>query len=220
MLAAGARLVILACSLLHGVGGAGLEATLIAVDNSGYMINSDHRPSRLQSQYECVNLVCSVKTQNPENTVGLMAMGCQGDDDCPRVLVTPATNQQVGPILISMSSLNDQIGRAGANRVRFEKAMRTAYLSLKHRANKNQHPRIVAFVGRSGSVCVCLSMFAQLTCLTRTRVVAFVGSPLVGEDKNALVKWGKSLRKNNVAVDIISFGESPRLNTEVLQVTS
>ena len=50
--------------------------------------------------------------------------------------------------------------------------------------------------------------------------MAFVGSPLVGEDKSALVKWGKSLRKNNVAVDIISFGESPRLNTEVLQVTS
>ena len=44
-------------------GGAGLEATLIAVDNSGYMINTDHRPSRLQSQYECVNLVCTVKTQ-------------------------------------------------------------------------------------------------------------------------------------------------------------
>ena len=49
--------------MLLGVGGAGLEATLIAVDNSGYMINTDHRPSRLQSQYECVNLVCTVKTQ-------------------------------------------------------------------------------------------------------------------------------------------------------------
>lgn len=181
--------MIWACSLTNGVGGAGLEATLIAVDNSGYMVNSDHRPSRLQSQYECVNLVCTVKTQNPENTVGLMAMGCEDDDACPRVLVTPATNQQIGPILISMSSLNDQIGRAGSNRVRFEKAMRTAYLSLKHRANKNQNPRIVAFVG----------------------------SPLLGEDKSELVKWGKKLRKNNVAVDIISFGESPRLNTEVLQ---
>ena len=51
------------CAMLLGVGGAGLEATLIAVDNSGYMINTDHRPSRMQSQYECVNLVCTVKTQ-------------------------------------------------------------------------------------------------------------------------------------------------------------
>jgi hypothetical protein len=50
--------------MLLGVGGAGLEATLIAVDNSGYMINTDHRPSRLQSQYECVNLVCTVKTRS------------------------------------------------------------------------------------------------------------------------------------------------------------
>ena len=177
------------CALVRDVGGAGLEATLIAVDNSGHMINSDHRPSRLQSQYEGVNLVCTVKTQNPENTVGLMAMGCQTDQDCPRVLVTPATNQMIGPILIAMSKVNDQIGGHGPNRVRFEKAMRTAYLSLKHRVNKNQRPRIVAFVG----------------------------SPLAGEDKSELVKWGKRLRKNNVAVDIISFGESPRVNTDLLQ---
>ena len=89
-------------ALVHGVGGVGLEATLIAVDNSGYMINSDHRPSRLQSQYECVNLVCQVKTQNPENTIGLLTMGCQSDSDCPHVHVTPATNQHSGPVLISM----------------------------------------------------------------------------------------------------------------------
>ena len=176
-------------ALALAVGGAGLEATLIAVDNSGHMINTDHRPSRLQNQYECVNLVCTVKTQNPENTVGLMAMGCRGDDECPTVAVTPATNQLIGPILVAMSKINDQIGSRGANRVRFEKAMRAAYLSLKHRVNKNQRPRIVAFLG----------------------------SPLAGEDKTELVKWGKRLRKNNVAVDIISFGESPRVNTDLLQ---
>ena len=160
--AAVARDVLVAvwgCVLVHAVGGVGLEATLIAVDNSGYMINTDHRPSRMQSQYECVNLVCTVKTQNPENTVGLMTMGCLTDSECPRVHVTPATNQQIGPILISMSKINDRIGRAGRNSVRFEKAMRTAYLSLKHRVNKNQRPRIVAFVG----------------------------SPLIGEDKSELV---------------------------------
>lgn len=90
------------CARVPGAGGVGLEATLIAVDNSGYMINSDHRPSRLQSQYECVNLVCTVKTQNPENTIGLLTMGCRSDEDCPRVHITPATNQQTGPIIIAM----------------------------------------------------------------------------------------------------------------------
>jgi len=32
------------------------------------------------------------------------------------------------------------------------------------------------------------------------------------------VKLGKRLRKNNLAVDVISFGESPVFNTEILQV--
>ncbi len=49
-----AGLVVLACWLQPGVGGAGLEATLIAVDNSGYMINSDHRPSRHCSLTMCL----------------------------------------------------------------------------------------------------------------------------------------------------------------------
>ena len=31
------------------------------------------------------------------------------------------------------------------------------------------------------------------------------------------MKLGKILRKNNVAVDIISFGDSPRMNSQILQ---
>lgn len=49
---------------------------------------------------------------------------------------------------------------------------------LKHRQNKNQ----------------------------RQRVIVFVGSP-VEEDEKSLVKLGKKLKKNNVAVDVISFGQ-------------
>lgn len=54
-----------------------------------------------------------------------------------------------------------------------------AQLALKHRQNKNQ----------------------------RQRIVVFVGSPLVSDEKT-LVKLGKKLKKNNVSIDIVSFGES------------
>ncbi|PWN51130.1 hypothetical protein IE53DRAFT_368322 [Violaceomyces palustris] len=53
-----------------------------------------------------------------------------------------------------------------------------AQLALKHRQNKNQ----------------------------RQRVIVFVGSP-ISEPEASLVRLGKKLKKNNVAVDVISFGE-------------
>lgn len=54
-----------------------------------------------------------------------------------------------------------------------------AQLALKHRQNKNQ----------------------------RQRVVVFVGSPLASITAADLVKLGKKMKKNNVAVDVVSFGE-------------
>ncbi|KAL0023680.1 hypothetical protein WJX79_000680 [Trebouxia sp. C0005] len=62
-----------------------------------------------------------------------------------------------------------------------------AQLALKHRQNKNQ----------------------------RQRAVIFVGSP-IKEDKDKLVKIAKKMKKNNVAVDIVSFG-SEEQNTEKLE---
>lgn len=56
--------------------------------------------------------------------------------------------------------------------------VQVAQLALKHRQNKNQ----------------------------RQRIVLFVGSP-VGADSETLVRIGKKLKKNNVALDIVSFGE-------------
>jgi 26S proteasome regulatory subunit N10 len=38
------------------------------------------------------------------------------------------------------------------------------------------------------------------------RVILFVGSPIVEDEKN-LVKMGKLLKKNNIAVDIVSLGD-------------
>lgn len=55
--------------------------------------------------------------------------------------------------------------------------IQVAQLALKHRQNKNQ----------------------------RQRIIVFVGSPL-SESTAALVKLGKKMKKNNVAIDIISFG--------------
>jgi len=60
----------------------------------------------------------------------------------------------------------------------FGESLQVAQLVLKHRQNKNQ----------------------------RQRIVCFVGSPLE-ENEQDLVKLGKKLKKNNVAVDVVNFGE-------------
>lgn len=60
-------------------------------------------------------------------------------------------------------------------------------LALKHRQNRNQHQRIIVFVA----------------------------SPLETDEKT-LVKLAKKLKKNNVAVDIINFGEEAE-NTSRLE---
>jgi 26S proteasome regulatory subunit N10 len=61
---------------------------------------------------------------------------------------------------------------------RFLSGLRTAALALKNRANKNQ----------------------------RQRIILFCGSP-VKEDSKELVKVGKAFKKNNIAVDVINFGD-------------
>lgn len=71
--------------------------------------------------------------------------------------------------------------------VNLSTAVQIAQLALKHRENKNQ----------------------------RQRIVVFVGSPIV-EDKQTLIKIAKKLKKNNVAVDIVSFG-SEEENAERLE---
>merc|ERR1719487_1096767 len=58
------------------------------------------------------------------------------------------------------------------------RAIQTAQLALKHRQNKNQ----------------------------KQRIVAFVGSPVTATDKE-METLGKNLKKNNVSLDLVSFGE-------------
>lgn len=67
-------------------------------------------------------------------------------------------------------------------------AIQIAALTLKHRQNKIQHQRIIVFV--------CC--------------------PIEETEKPELTKLAKKLKKNNIAVDIINFGEID-LNTDILQ---
>ncbi|KAG5421631.1 RPN10 [Candida metapsilosis] len=69
----------------------------------------------------------------------------------------------------------------------FSNGIEVAALALKHRQNKVQHQRIIIFVG----------------------------SPLKEDDKS-LEKLAKKMKKNNVAVDIINFGEES-VNTSKLE---
>lgn len=62
-------------------------------------------------------------------------------------------------------------------------AIQVAALALKHRQNKVQ----------------------------RQRVIVFVGSP-VEEESKVLIKLAKKMKKNNVAVDFINFGEQDNAN--------
>ncbi|KAG8948851.1 hypothetical protein FRC03_000543 [Tulasnella sp. 419] len=151
-----------------------LEATMIVIDNSEYMRNGDYHPTRLGAQSDAVNVIFTRKTNaNPENTVGLMTMAGK----TPQVLVTPTTD--IGKILTALHNTNI------SETADIHTGLQVAQLALKHRQNKTQ----------------------------RQRIIAFVGSPLSSSknpnnyDEKSLTRLAKKLKKNNVAVDIVCFGE-------------
>lgn len=140
---------------------------LNSLDNSEWMRNGDYSPNRLECQNDAVSFLFNAKVQqNPENTVGLMAMA----GTSPSVQVT--LTQDVHKILTALH----QIKISGTSQ--FQTGIQIAQLALKHRQDKKQ----------------------------RQRIIVFVGSPIAEEEKD-LVKLGKKLKKNNVSVDVISFGE-------------
>lgn len=153
-----------------------LEATVVCLDNSDWMRNGDYTPTRLEAQQDAINLIAGAKTQqNPENTVGALA----GAGKSPEVLVTLTSD--LGKILSSLH------GTKIGGKFDFLGAIQVAQLVLKHRQNKNQHQR----------------------------VIVFVGSPITA-DQDSLVRLAKRLKKNNIAVDIVNFGEEAE-NTEKLE---
>lgn len=156
-----------------------------SLDNSEYMRNGDFTPTRLSAQHDAVNLIAEAKTaQNPESAVGILTMGGE------KGLFT--TNHRTPEVLTTLTA---DIGRViqTVNRIKvapksdFMRALKVAQLALKHRQNKNQHQR----------------------------VVLFVGSPLEADEKT-LVNAGKQLRKNGIAVDVVNFGEE-EANTSLLE---
>lgn len=143
-----------------------LEATVICMDNSEFVRNSDYAPTRLQAEADAVNLLAGAKTQNnPESSVGILSLAGK----VPRVLVTPTND--LGKVLNSVHGITIQ------GEINLITGIQVAHLALKHRQNKHQ----------------------------RMRIVIFIGSPVLDEEKE-LLKVGRKLKKCNVAIDIVSFG--------------
>ncbi|PFH33730.1 ubiquitin interaction motif family protein [Besnoitia besnoiti] len=144
-----------------------LEAVMICIDNSAYARDGDLAPSRLAAQEEAAGLVAGAKTSmHHENAVGVLTYGGE------RISVHLSPTNDMGAVLSSLHGL-----RCGGDSD-FVRGIQIAQLALKHRMNKNQ----------------------------KQRIVAFVGSPVKNSEKQ-LVLLGKQLKKNNVALDLISFGE-------------
>jgi len=140
---------------------------MLCMDNSDYMRNADYGPNRLEAQADAVHLLCGAKTQqNAESSVGILTMA----GDRIEVLVTPTTD--LGQMISGLPGVT--VG-GDADLLR---GLQVAQLALKHRQNKNQ----------------------------KQRIIAFVGSPVQASEKE-LESLAKNLKKNNVSVDLVSFGE-------------
>jgi len=153
-----------------------LESTIVCVDNSEFSRNGDFTPSRLGAQQDVLQTISRAKMrQNPENNVGLLAVG----GSKPRLVntLTSDTNN----LLTGFATIVHD-----GEKNNFSTSLRIAHLSLKHRTSKNY----------------------------RQRIVIMVCSPLQ-ETEQELVKLAKKLKKENVNVDIVNFGEDEQ-NVELL----
>jgi 26S proteasome regulatory subunit N10 len=169
-----------------------LESCMILLDNSQYMLNGDYIPTRLSAQTDAANLLVTHKTQsNPESTVGVIAMSggihSSGENaDGVELLVSPTDD--MGKILSALHNIPTRgRGDTPISGVDVPASVQVASLALKHRRNKNGQQRIVIFVG----------------------------SPLTHVEGKALVKAGKMLKKNNVAIDVVALGELDENETKL-----
>ena len=86
--------------------------------------------------------------------------------------------KDLGQILSGVHTASGKVG----GEIDIPTALAVAQLALKHRENKNLRQRIIVFVG---------------------------SPPGEGEDRDekAMIKLAKKLKKNNVAVDFVAFGD-------------
>ncbi|KIK36166.1 hypothetical protein CY34DRAFT_811508 [Suillus luteus UH-Slu-Lm8-n1] len=96
-------------------------------------------------------------------------------------------SKDIGQIIKALHVTSSKIGGS----IDIPTAINIAQLALKHRENKN----------------------------LRQRIIVFVGSPLEGQgaDEREMVKLAKRLKKNNVAVDFVAFGDGVEEETNVLK---
>jgi 26S proteasome regulatory subunit N10 len=96
---------------------------------------------------------------------------------CSRTEVLITHTKELGQVLQAVHTASSKL----SGMADIPTAIAIAQLALKHRQNKN----------------------------LRQRVVVFLGSPLTGQgaDEKNMVKLAKRLKKNNVAVDVVAFGD-------------
>ncbi|KAF9468759.1 hypothetical protein BDZ94DRAFT_1153332 [Collybia nuda] len=92
--------------------------------------------------------------------------------------------KDLGQILQALHSASSKIG----GEIDIPTSIAIAQLALKHRENKN----------------------------LRQRIIVFVASPLDGQaaDEKSMVKLAKKLKKNNVAVDVVCYGDGIEETTD------
>lgn len=155
------------------------------------------RSTRWQAQVDAVSVLHGAKMRvHPQSAVGLMSMAGKG----PEVLSTFTTD--FGSILAGLhrtkihgtSHLSSSIQVAGVGPSPFKlihellaDSLRPQ-LALKHRSEKSQ----------------------------RQRIVVFSCSP-IEEDEKTLVKLAKKMKKNNVSIDVVAFGDLESDQTKKLE---
>ncbi|PPR04000.1 hypothetical protein CVT24_010493 [Panaeolus cyanescens] len=154
-----------------------LEATMLIIDNSEYMRNGDYAPTRFDAQSDAVNVVFQAKIDSNPEST-VGVMTMAGKG--PEVLVTHT--KDLGQILQGLHSAKSKIG----GEIDIPTAIAVAQLALKHRENKNLRQRIIVFAGSPPGP---------------------TGPGQEAKGKDAMVALAKKLKKNNVAVDIVSFGD-------------
>jgi 26S proteasome regulatory subunit N10 len=158
-----------------------------SVDNSESSRNGDYVPSRWDAQADAANLIFQYKTQaNPESSVGLMTMGATG----PEVLTTLTTNP---------AKILDGLHRT---KIRGESHLHTAIMIASVRCFKNYHLYHVTNHPQ-------LALKHRQNKSQRQRIIVLTCSPLnsAQESQSSLVKLAKRMKKNNVSIDIVAFGD-------------
>ncbi len=161
------------------------------------------RPSRFEAQADAMSLLFSAKTQaNPESSVGLMSMGGNG----PEVLVTLTTD--FGKILEGLHRTKIKGGTHLAT------AIQIAWVSLLYRhLQDDPRPKIC---GSAECEEIQLALKHRQNKAQRQRIIVFCCSP-IEEDEKTLVRLAKKMKKNNVSIDFIAFGELEGENTKKLE---